>query len=277
VDHLLFVAKKLAGVLVMPAGLAALAWLAGAVLWLARPGRRLGPGLMLAAGLGLFALATPAVGWLLLHPVEGAAGPAADPAELAAQGVGAVVVLSGSNHPAQATPAGRCGASTTMRLLEGVRLWRGLEGASLVLSGGSHAGGPPAARTMAGLAGWLGVPEDALVLETGSWDTEDQARRLARLLAGRRAALVTQAAHLPRALAMFRAYGLHCLPAPADRATGPALELAVVDLVPSAAGLEMSRTAFYERVGLLWFRLRQLLGLAPAAGVTPRPEPAAAG
>jgi hypothetical protein len=38
----------------------------------------------------------------------------------------------------------------------------------------------------------------------------------------------------------------------------------------------MSRTAFYERVGLLWFRLRQLLGLAPAAGVTPRPEPAAA-
>lgn len=264
-DYALFIAKKLAGGLVMPSGLVVLAWLAGAGLWLARPGRRLGPGLMLAAGLGFAVLATPAAGWLLLHPLEQAAGPAADPARLAAAGVSAVVVLSAAHHPERATPAERCGGATAMRVLEGVRLWRGLSGARLVLSGGSHAGGVPAARDMAGLARWLGVPDSALVLETGSWDTEDQARRLARRLAGRRVALVSQAAHLRRALAMFRAHGLACLPAPADRRTGPAPAGGVRALVPSASGLGLSRTAFYERVGLAWFRLRQAAGLAPAA------------
>lgn len=248
---ILFTVRKLLARLLFPVGLVALLWLAGAVLWLRRPGRRLGPALMAAAGVLLAALSLPPVGQALLAPLEDAAGGYARPADLAAQSVRRIVVLSGSHRVGPLTPADRLGASTTLRLLEGLRLWRGVPGALLVLSGGSFTHQASAAGDMASLAKELGVPAGAIVTETGSWDTADQARALHQRLGDEPFALVTSATHMPRALMLFRCQGLRPVPAPADfvtRGDGGGLWR----WLPQASGLKMAQQAAYEYLGLAW-------------------------
>ncbi len=273
-DTLVFVLKKLVSRLLFPVGLVLVLGLAGVVLWLRKPRRRLGPALVIAAGLILWALATPLVAGCLLAPLERMAGPYAQPQELARLGVRQVVVLAGSQRGAGLSPADRCGDSTTLRVLEGVRLWKGIKGARLVLSGGSFAQGPSAAQAMAALAVQVGVPPGAIRQETTSWDTDDQARILADKLGREPFALVTSASHLPRALRIFRAYGLNPYPAPADFQGAGSGQGSFLALLPQAQGLAVSQRALYEYLGLILWELKSLAGLAPLPPpAPPRTEP----
>jgi len=264
-ELILFWLKKIAGLMLFPVGMGFVLWLAGLVLWLARPGRRWGPALVAAAGLAVFLAASPLTGWLMLHPLESAAGPRAQPAELAPKGVATVVVLSGSYHPHGATPAARCGASTLLRVMEGVRLWKGLKGARLVMSGGSHQDGKGPSQPMQEVARQLGVPAGAMAGEAASWDTEGQARALAPLLGNRPFALVTQASHMSRALMIFRSYGMTPLPAPCDFITGPDFTWEPVQWLPQVRGLGMTERACYEYLGKVWYGLKLWVGASPAA------------
>lgn len=265
-ESILFVAKKLAAWLLFPVGLVLALGAAGFILWRGRPGRRLGPTLLIVAWALLAALSMPVVGGLLLAPLESDAGDYADPAALKTAGVTDVVVLSGSHRPGPLSPADALGSSTSLRLLEGLRLWRGLgPEARLVLSGGGFADGGSAAAPMGELAVRLGVPREAMVLEEKSWDTKDQAVALRSLLDGRPFALVTSASHLPRALMIFRNHGLRPLPAPADflsRSPGAGL----FAWLPQGQGLANSERALYEYIGLAWTWL-----IGPPE--TPRPLP----
>ncbi len=260
-DEIWFVAKKLISRLVFPVGLVLVLGVAGGLWRGLRPRSRAGSWLMALAGLLLFLLASPLVSHWLMASLEARAGDYADPARLAALGVRQVVVLAGGMNQGDLTPGDRLGRHTLKRLLEGLRLWRALPGSRLILSGGSYLGQPEAVA-MAALARELGAPEEALVLETTSWDTEDQARVLAQRLGREPFALVTSASHLPRSLLLFRAYGAHPQPAPADfSARDWAWNYEVV--MPTAAALAGSEAAFYEYVGLTWLRLRDALGLLP--------------
>ena len=252
-----FVAKKLISALFYPVPLVFLICLAGYLLlrrgapstW----GRRL-------AGLGLmlfFVLSLPLTGWLAVRPLELMAGNYADPASLARAGVKHVVVLGGGVWQGARTPADSLSGPSLRRLLEGVRLWRGLKGAKLVLSGGAPLPGKSEARLLADLALQLGLPRDTLVLEQGSLDTADQAEKLAGRLKGERFALVTSAAHLPRSMTEFEKRGLTPLPAPADFRT-KGLELSWRTLIPQSSGFSMVRAALHEYLGLAWFHLKSL-------------------
>ncbi|MCA1904996.1 MAG: YdcF family protein [Desulfarculus sp.] len=267
-DGLWFVAKKLVSRLVFPVGLILGLGLAGGLLRWLRPRSRSGGWLLALAGLLLFLLASPLVSHWLVASLEAQAGDYADPARLAALGVRWVVVLAGGVNPGDLTPGDRLGRHTLKRLLEGLRLWRALPGSTLILSGGAYPPGQPEAEAMAALARDLGAPEEALVLETASWDTEDQARILAARLGREPFALVTSAAHLPRALIMFRAHGAHPQPAPADFQARK-LEWNYELVMPTAAALAGSEAASYEYVGLTWLRLRGALGLFPAKAAAP--------
>jgi uncharacterized SAM-binding protein YcdF (DUF218 family) len=266
-DEVWFVAKKLISRLVFPVGLVLGLGVVGGLLGWLRPRGRSGGWLLALAGLLLLLLASPLVSHWLMASLEAGAGDYADPTRLATLGVRQVVVLAGGVNQGQLTPGDRLGRHSLKRLLEGLRLWRALPGSRLIFSGGSYHGRPEA-EAMAALARELGAPEEALVLETASWDSEDQARLLTARLGGEPFALVTSASHLPRCLRLFRAYGGHPQPAPADF---QARELVWnYELVmPTAAALAGSEAAFYEYVGLTWLRLRGVLGLFPARAPAP--------
>jgi|Deesub1362A_J573_1020465.scaffolds.fasta_scaffold06690_1 uncharacterized SAM-binding protein YcdF (DUF218 family) len=248
--ELLFVLKKVVARLVFPLGLALSGGLVGWVAWRLWPRRRWGSRLVALCWLLLLVLSLPATGNLLMSSLERAAGDYADPVQLAALGVREVVVLGGGSFPRRGDPVDRLSTSSLQRLAEGVRLWRRLPGARLVLSGGSFHGGGGDAQAMAAVAQDWGVPRLALVLETASWDTADQAQNLRPRLAGRPFVLVTSAAHMPRALAVFRAQGLEPIPAPVGFRTR-GWRLSYDDFIPQSRGLGLSEGALYEYLGRL--------------------------
>jgi len=266
VESFFFILKKLVSRLLFPLGLVLGLGAVGTLIWLQNPRRRLGPSLVILAGLLLWGFSAPWLAGSLLAPLERMAGPYAQPQELRQLGVSQIVVLSGSQRNPILTPADRCGNSTTLRVLEGFRLWKQTPGATLVFAGGSFFENEPAAKAMAALAAELGVPQAAMRLETASWDTGDQARILTASLGSAPFSLVTSASHMPRALLVFRAHGLHPLPAPCDFHTTGKSSFNLVDLLPQAHGLSLSERATYEYLGLIYFEIRALLGLEETIG-----------
>ena len=253
-----FALKKLVGLSLLPVGLVLWLGVIGLILWLARPRRKLGPGLVALALAFLLALSLPVTGWLLLRPLEMAAGAYASPQELEALGVRDIVVLSGGGRQGNLQPGDSLGPETMRRTLEGIRLWRETPGAKLILSGGSYQSvADEPGELMASFAKLLGIPADAITVEGKSWDTGDQARILAPHLKGKPFALVTSASHMPRALFLFRRQGLSPIAAPADFRT-PGFEPGFMDYLPQASGLWGSQTALYEYMGNLWAWLGSL-------------------
>jgi uncharacterized SAM-binding protein YcdF (DUF218 family) len=196
----------------------------------------------------LLLTALPVTGLLLVRPIENAAGPYADPAALARAGVKYVVVLSGEFREGELTAADRLGCSI-LRLVEGIRLWRGIPGAKLVVTGGLIPGlseDMTIAEALAKAAEDLGVPTDAIELERDSWSTEDQAHAIAQIVGTRPFALVTSAYHLPRAKMLCEFEGLQPISAPADF-LATRINLGYGAWIPQAAGLGFTEIAVKER------------------------------
>jgi len=133
------------------------------------------------------------------------------PAEV--QPAPAIVVLT-----AYVAPDGTLNESAMRRIHTAARLYhRGLS--PLVIMTGGDPRLPQAADFMAEFAGELGVPHSAIILEKKSKNTHFSAVNVAALCRDRgieRVLLVTDAVHMRRAAAAFRAQGLSVSPAPAD-------------------------------------------------------------
>jgi uncharacterized SAM-binding protein YcdF (DUF218 family) len=257
-----YVCKKIIARFLFPVGQVLLLWLAGAIVWLRWPKSRLGPALLLSSGLLLLFYAMPITGGFLLHRLEIRNWHYAQSAKLQEQGVRTLVVLSGSQRGGELTTGDRLSSDTMRRVMEGVRLWRGMSESKLVLSGGSFIHKTAIGSAMEDLAKELGVPSQKIVIEADSWDTDDQAKLLAPMLGREPFALITSAAHLPRALAIFRSYGLKPLPAPADFIT-KGRKLSFYSFLPQVGGLNASEVALYEYLGLTWLWLKGLVGGGP--------------
>jgi uncharacterized SAM-binding protein YcdF (DUF218 family) len=252
-----FFAKKIISTFCHPVGLSLLLLFAGMFLWRIRPKSRLGPFTVFVGALVLLVASLPIVGFLLLKPLETAAGPYADPAQLRDKGVRYIVVLSSELVTADRTLADRFGQSI-FRTMEGIRLWKGVPGSKLVLSGGSMPGRQSQADAMAALPMEMGVPRKALVLETRVWDTRDEAKAFSAIVGKEPFALVTSASHMPRAMKYFKDFGLNPLPCPCEFKTR-------VGIVwyrwfwPSVEALRMSTWAAHEYIGTLWYSLKRKL------------------
>jgi uncharacterized SAM-binding protein YcdF (DUF218 family) len=142
------------------------------------------------------------------------------------------------------------------RLVEGVRVSRVLNGCKLVLSGGPEIGGSSPAQAMAQLAQDLGVSRQSMILETQSRDTEDEARFVAPIVGEQLFILVTEASHMPRAMALFRKWRTHPIADPIDFRSRHSQALAGADQsFPSAGGLNGSERAVYEYLGYAWEKI----------------------
>lgn len=243
----------LAALVLPPAGPLLLALL-GVLLAL----RRRGAGLALAAvGIVLtMVLATEGIAHLLARHLL----PQVQPASAQdLQRVQAIVVLGGGIWPeAPEYGAAQPSESTLVRLRYGARLAR-QTGKPLAFAGGIG-------WAAAGNAVPEGVVARRTLLEdyglTPRWvdersrDTAQNAQRMAEVATRdgvRRIALVTDALHMPRAVAAFRRAGFEVVPAPT--AFPVRSRSAMLAWIPSASGLLLTHRVLHEALGSLAARL----------------------
>lgn len=168
-----------------------------------------------------------------------------------------IVVLAGGYTPAEHQPlTSHLGTATLARVVEGVRLWHGLEHTQLVFSGAGWEK-LTEAEAMAALAIQLGVPKDKIVLEKASRNTFDHTRYLEPIVGQNPFILVTSALHMPRAMAMFSRAGLKAIPAPTGHVlTGNYQLFNNKPPYPRGDNLKAMDELFLEWVGMLWGRLK---------------------
>lgn len=258
-DWTLFVTKKLVSSIFCPTMTALLLWLMGIVLWRRRPNSPLGAGCIAAGGIVLLVASLGVTSFFLVNALEREAGPPADPADLARRGIRHIVVLGGGVRHGSANLPSLPASDSLARVVEGVRLWKGIPGARLVLSGGKYFNeAVTTAEAMAWAAKLLKVPNEALIMESASWDTDDEAVHVKRLVGREPFALVTSAIHMKRALLTFRMRGLNPVPAPADF-LGPSLRLDLALYIPNSRNVMSTRIALHEYAGLLWLRAKAVV------------------
>ena len=102
----------------------------------------------------------------------------------------------------------------------------------------------------------MGVPEEEVVVKTGLRDTKEQAIVAAEIVGKEALVLVTEASHMPRAMALFHKQGLFPLAAPVGHSILPDEKTEFWAFFPNSGSLQIAERAFYEYLGLAWGALR---------------------
>jgi len=205
-------------------------------------------------------LASPACAERLVRWQGRAYHPLASAAE--ARGATLVVVLGAGNSTLQFGDfvINQVSLGAGLRLLEGARLYRLLDGPAILVSGGvtgRHEGARSEADAMRTAIVQLGVPPDRVTIEEESKTTREEALVIARMLAGRPSqpiVLVTSPTHMARSLAVFRAAGLDVIPSAAPIKPDHWSEKR--RWMPSDFGLLLFDIVVYDTAATLYYRLR---------------------
>lgn len=101
-----------------------------------------------------------------------------------------------------------------VRLIEGMRLYKKIPGAKLILSGGAGISPLTDAELMSNLSSELGISKDDIILERVSKNTIDEVRFIKSIVKSERFLLVTSASHMVRSMALSKKLGMNPIPAP---------------------------------------------------------------
>lgn len=173
----------------------------------------------------------------------------------------AIVVLGGGTYfSAPEYGADTVKTAVLARLRYAAHLYRALDKPVLVTSGAPEGNAVPEAQLMKQV-----LQQDFQVpvqwIEQRSNNTFENAQRSRPLLkdAGiQNIYLVTHAWHMRRARIAFEHAGFTVIPAPTVYATR--YQLTVLDFLPDAGALQDSSIFFREVAGIIWYRLRTLVG-----------------
>lgn len=249
----MFLFKKIVSQLFFPIPLSLSVCFTGlALLWWTRR-QRTGKVLVSVGLLLLTALSYGFVADALLMPLEGKYSPFTSKSGERAE---FVVVLGGGHRSDTRLPlTSQISDVTLKRLVEGIRVHRETPGSKIVLSGGHWLDPVSDAEIMSQIAAIAGTPAVDIVLEKSSKDTSEEARLLRPLLGTNRFILVTSATHMPRSVALFKAQGMHPIPAPAEHLVAKQ-PWSPGTFFPSSVALGRTERAFYEYLGLAWMALK---------------------
>lgn len=206
----------------------------------------------------LFLLSNSRISAMLLRPLERRYAPLvlaswqADSSTLR-QAAFIVVLASGYSPDPSVDVTSRLAEDTMARVAGAIRLYNEVQGCKLILSGGP----PIQVDNMANVALCLGVRQEDIILEPHSENTEQEAVFIAPTVGKAPFLLVTSASHMPRAMALFRKYGMKPIPAPTDFLAKQGRGGMVEDLYPSYYGLYQAEKAVYEYLGIAWQKLKE--------------------
>lgn len=175
-----------------------------------------------------------------------------------ARGAAAIVVLGAGMeiHRSRGASYGAPNRDASLRVLEAARL-HGLLGVPIVTTGGWGSQQYSEAGMMARQLEQLGVPADRIIKEEKSMNTRDHAILVPPILKQHgidRFVLVTSRQHIRRALAAFRAVGLHPVPSTPEVyvARGDRFEM----YLPSRVALQVSEWMMYDLIGWVYYKAR---------------------
>lgn len=143
------------------------------------------------------------------------------------------------------------------RVIHAARLYRAGKVGKILVTGGNLpwlAAGPSEAAHLRDYLVELGVPGEAIEIAGKSRNTIENAREIAALWGGggySSALLVTSAAHMPRAVEIFRRAGLPVTPSSTDVRGTPSIAFTPLELLPDADSLSRTTRAVKEWLGLL--------------------------
>jgi uncharacterized SAM-binding protein YcdF (DUF218 family) len=245
---MMYIARGVAGVLAMPLLCALLIGASAGVLHVCGR-KRAAKWAMVAALAVAYGGSTAILGDALLRPLERVYAPLRE--DQAMPAVGYIVVLGSDYSP-------RDGISVTaaldgdalVRIVEGVRLFRKMGGAHLVVSGGAPMASAAPALGYARLARDLGIEEGSLIVMDHALDTRAEARDVQMLLGKSPFILVTSAYHMPRAVRLMTGAGAQPVPAPTGQLANSWARENWRGLLPSSNGLRKTERAMHEYLGL---------------------------
>jgi uncharacterized SAM-binding protein YcdF (DUF218 family) len=214
---------------------------------------------LLAAGcLGFFLCSWTPFYHLCLLSLE--SGYAADTAYPPDRDFDAIVVLAaGAIPPTPWGPDGVIGPGTYVRCQHAAWLYKNVKAVPIITSGGALGGGlrPVSyAEMMRSLLIEQGVPAADIWLEPDSRNTYENTLYSARILREhgiQKAALVTEAYHMPRATLCLRKQGVTVVPAPTGFLTPVTYQW--TDFIPRTGALSVMDIVVHEWVGLSWYWL----------------------
>ncbi|MDP6030081.1 MAG: YdcF family protein [Arenicellales bacterium] len=147
------------------------------------------------------------------------------------------------------------------RVIHALRLYRAGKAPRVIVSGGNifpQEGLEPESAYIAALLQELGIPAAAITAEGSSRNTHENAVETARLLEAERVGsvlLVTNAFHMPRAVAVFRSAGVQVIPSPSS-ISAELTQPKILDWMPSLDGLGTLKSVLHEKIGILVYRVR---------------------
>ena len=147
--------------------------------------------------------------------------------------------------------------SSLARLVEAIRISQILPEACLVFSGYNGSQPWPQAEIGAGAATELGINPNKIYTIPEPWNTKDEARYYKERYGDEKPFfLITDAAHMTRALFHFRQAGLNPIPAPCNfRIRKNDIPKTFYYFLPSSQNITYSEILFHEYLGLLWAKL----------------------
>ena len=165
-----------------------------------------------------------------------------------------IVVLGGGHgERMKLTSFDQLSDASRSRLIEGLRLYKMLPGSYLVFTGRSKKNDYSHAEVMKKSAIIIGVDESRIKLLPAAENTRSEAFEYSKQIGSEYPViLVTDAAHMRRAMFLFRLAGINSVPAPTNHMVK---EEKIEDWSPSFRNIEMMDYALHEKVGLLWAKL----------------------
>lgn len=165
-----------------------------------------------------------------------------------------LVLGSGHTNNENISEVSQLSKTALMRLSEGIRIYKQLDDAKLILSGYEGDEKTPNAIMMKKVAIKLGVKEENIITQEKAKDTQEEANYVEKTVNKSPFILVTSAAHMPRAIKIFEATWLNPIAAPTDylsKNNGKFLS------VPKSSDLKKTESAMHEYIGILWHTIIQ--------------------
>ncbi|TEW56168.1 envelope biogenesis factor ElyC [Psychromonas sp. RZ22] len=168
-----------------------------------------------------------------------------------------ILVLGSSGIHDQSIPiTGQLSFTALSRFSEALRLYYANPNAYIVVSGSGFGDTQSHAQLLQTLAISFTIPRQRIIRLDDTKDTNQEAQQMATIIDGKKAALVTSATHMPRAMKLFKQYNQTPIPAPAMYlAKENNHKLPSYIYIPSAYQLYKSQVALHEYLGQLqaWF------------------------
>jgi len=175
------------------------------------------------------------------------------PLLVAEQSLDYILVLGSSGVHDKSLPiTGQLSATALSRFSEALRLYYANPNAKLVVSGSGFGDSQSHAQLLQTLATSFAIPANKIIRLDNTKDTAQEAQAMSALIKNKKAALVTSATHMPRAMQLFARYHTSPIPAPTMYlAKSNQHDLPAYYYIPSAYQAYKAEIAMHEYLGRL--------------------------